>query len=187
MLFNMTVETYMLSQLHQCPLSISNPFALQIQPSIPHLRTTSGRIVLVSSGAATSGYLTWGAYGSSKAAMNHLALTLGAEEPNITTISVRPGVVDTAMQQEIRETHHEAMGESVRKFKGLHERGELLRAEQPGNVVARLVVHAEKDLSGKFLRYVQRLLKWWTTTLIAKLYVPVGMTKRLGSSKTLEW
>lgn len=30
--------------------------------------------------------------------------TLGNEEPSIVTVSVRPGVVDTAMQQAIRET-----------------------------------------------------------------------------------
>jgi NAD(P)-dependent dehydrogenase (short-subunit alcohol dehydrogenase family) len=39
-----------------------------------------------------------GAYGSSKAALNHLARTLAVEEPDVTTVAVRPGVVDTDMQ-----------------------------------------------------------------------------------------
>jgi NAD(P)-dependent dehydrogenase (short-subunit alcohol dehydrogenase family) len=41
--------------------------------------------------------------------MNHLALTLKAEEPDITTIAIRPGVVDTEMQRELREVHHDRM------------------------------------------------------------------------------
>ena len=34
--------------------------------------------------------------------MNHLALTLKNEEPHINTIAIRPGVVDTAMQEALR-------------------------------------------------------------------------------------
>ena len=41
--------------------------------------------------------------------MNHLALTLKTEEPDITSIAIRPGVVDTEMQRELREVHHERM------------------------------------------------------------------------------
>jgi len=44
--------------------------SLQIKPAIPSLRQTHGRIILTSSGAATGTYSTWGAYGSSKAALN---------------------------------------------------------------------------------------------------------------------
>lgn len=67
----------------------------KIKSSLPHIRSTSGRIILTSSGAATGAYSTWGAYGSSKAAINHLALTLEAEEPLVTALAIRPGVVDT--------------------------------------------------------------------------------------------
>lgn len=50
-------------------------------------------MVFVSSGAAVTGYQGWGAYGAAKAAMNHLSMTLAAEEPDITSIAVRPGVI----------------------------------------------------------------------------------------------
>jgi NAD(P)-dependent dehydrogenase (short-subunit alcohol dehydrogenase family) len=116
------------------------------------LRQTHGRIIFTSSGAATGYYSTWGAYGSSKAALNHLCSTLAVEEPDVTTISIRPGVVDTDMQLEVRR-HNQVMNpKDAEKFKGLHEEGKLLKPEQPGNVMARLVVEAEKGLSGKFLR-----------------------------------
>jgi NAD(P)-dependent dehydrogenase (short-subunit alcohol dehydrogenase family) len=123
----------------------------QIIPALPFLRKTQGRIILTSSGAATGAYSTWGAYGSSKAALNHLAMTLAVEEPDITTVSIRPGTVDTDMQLEIRRNNSVMDEKDAKKFKSLHEEGKLLRPEQPGNVMARLAVEGDKGLSGKFL------------------------------------
>jgi hypothetical protein len=88
--------------------------------------------------------------------LNHLALTLSVEEPSVTTISIRPGVVDTEMQREIREVHHERMSENDReKFSGLKSSGGLLKPEQPGYVIARLAVGGEevKGFNGKFLSW----------------------------------
>jgi NAD(P)-dependent dehydrogenase (short-subunit alcohol dehydrogenase family) len=82
-------------------------------------------------------------------------MTLAVEEPDVTTVSIRPGVVDTEMQVEVRG-HNSLMDEKdAEKFKTLFETGKLLKPEQPGNVMARLAVEASKDLSGKFLRYVR--------------------------------
>ncbi|GAO46157.1 short-chain dehydrogenase [Saitoella complicata NRRL Y-17804] len=124
-----------------------------IKESIPHLRKSKGRVVFVSSGAATSAYEGWGCYGSTKAAMNHLNETLAFEEPEITAVSIRPGVVDTEMQRAIREEHRTKMGEGHSKFIQLHENGDLVPAEKPAGVCARLAVKATKDLSGLFLSW----------------------------------
>ncbi|KAF2205006.1 NAD(P)-binding protein [Delitschia confertaspora ATCC 74209] len=125
-----------------------------IRAALPSLRTSRGRIILTSSGAATHAYTAWGCYGATKAALNHLAMTLAVEEPEVTTVSIRPGVVATEMQKEIREKHDMAMGEETsRKFKELKEEGKLLKPEQPGNVIARLALDAEKGLSGRFLSW----------------------------------
>lgn len=51
------------------------------------IRESKGKIIFVSSGAASNAYPTWGAYGSSKAAMTHLAMTIASEEKDITSIS----------------------------------------------------------------------------------------------------
>lgn len=107
---------------------------------------------MTSSGAATGAYSTWGSYGSSKAAMNHLGLTLSVEEPDITTVSIRPGTVDTDMQGLIRANAAVLDAKDAKKFMSLHKEGQLLKPEQPGNVMARLAVGAAKSLSGKFLR-----------------------------------
>lgn len=80
---------------------------------------------------------------------------MAVEEPDVTTVSIRPGVVDTEMQVEVRG-HNGLMDEKdAEKFKTLFETGKLLKPEQPGNVMSRLAVDASKDLSGKFLRYVK--------------------------------
>jgi len=120
---------------------------------LPALRQSQGKIILTSSGAAVNACATWGAYGASKAVLNHLALTLAVEEPEITTISIRPGAVDTEMQREIREIHHTTMdNEDAAKFASLKRDGKLLRPDQPGHVMAKLALNAPKELSGKFLK-----------------------------------
>ncbi|KAK5169645.1 uncharacterized protein LTR77_005622 [Saxophila tyrrhenica] len=124
------------------------------------LRESHGRIIFTSSGAASNAYPTWGAYGSAKAAMNHLAMTIANEEKDIIAIAVRPGTVDTEMQRDIREKHSTAMDASdAKKFAELKSSGSLLKPEQPGHVMARLVLDAPKELSGKFVQWNGEELK----------------------------
>ncbi|KAI4229044.1 MAG: hypothetical protein L6R36_001192 [Xanthoria steineri] len=123
-----------------------------LKAAVPSLRTSKGRVIFTSSGASTKAYSTWGAYGASKAAMNHLNLTLAAEEPSLTCLSIRPGVVDTQMQSDVRNVHSALMDEKdVAKFHTLHRQGQLVKPEQSGGVIARLAVDAPKQLSGQFL------------------------------------
>lgn len=87
--------------------------------------------------------------------MNHLNLTLAAEETNVTCVCIRPGVVDTQMQNDIRVVHSKSMDEKDNaKFQDLHQSGKLLKPEQPGHVIAKLAIDAPKGLNGKFLEYV---------------------------------
>ncbi|CAI7659503.1 unnamed protein product [Penicillium pancosmium] len=120
--------------------------------ALPHLRTTNGKIIFTSSGAAVTGYRGWALYGATKAAMNHFAMSLAAEEPDVISVSIRPGMVDTNMQRELREDHATSLdAEMHAKFTGVHKDGKLLRVEQPGHVMGKLVLGAEAGLSGKFL------------------------------------
>lgn len=87
--------------------------------------------------------------------MNNLAQTLGSEEPDVTSVSVRPGMVDTEMQRELREVHGATLdAEMHSKFTGAHSNGKLVKPEQPGHVMAKLVLDAPKELTGLFLSYV---------------------------------
>ena len=131
-----------------------------VQAALPELRKSKGCILFTSSGAATGAYPTWGAYGSAKAAMNHLAMTLAVEEKEVVTLSIRPGVVDTEMQREIRENHNTAMDEAdAARFAELKKTGGLLKPEQPGHVMAKMAIDPPRELSGKFLSWNAEELK----------------------------
>lgn len=122
--------------------------------AIPELRKTNGRIIITSSGAAMNGYQGWGIYGATKAAQNHLTLTLAKEEKDITTVAIRPGMVDTGMQKDIREKHAANMDQGdVKKFMQAYEQGKLVKPEQCGHVIARLAVDAPSELTGQFLSW----------------------------------
>jgi NAD(P)-dependent dehydrogenase (short-subunit alcohol dehydrogenase family) len=74
------------------------PLALT-QLLLPVLRGSGGRIVAVSSDAAVEAYAGWGAYGSSKAALDQLAAVLAAEEPALRVYAFDPGDMRTDMHQ----------------------------------------------------------------------------------------
>ena len=108
--------------------------------------------MMVSSGAAVGSYQGWSAYGCSKAAMNHLALDLSVEEPDVISIAIRPGIVDTDMQKAIREQHgHIMSSDNHKKFTTLKSEGQLVDPNVVGEVIAELSLHAESELSGKFI------------------------------------
>ena len=57
-------------------------------------------VVNITSDAAVDHYETWGAYAASKAALEHLTLTLAAEDPDIRWYAVDPGDLRTQMHQD---------------------------------------------------------------------------------------
>ncbi|EAW12061.1 SDR family oxidoreductase [Aspergillus clavatus NRRL 1] len=131
-----------------------------VKAGLPALRESKGRIVFTSSGASVSAFRGWGLYGASKAAMNHLARSLGEEEPDVTFVSIEPGLVDTEMQREIREDHATTLDPQFHAiFTTVHKHGELLKPEQPGHVMARVVIDAPNSLTGKFLSWNDQALE----------------------------
>jgi NAD(P)-dependent dehydrogenase (short-subunit alcohol dehydrogenase family) len=98
-------------------------------------------VVNVSSGAAVSPVPGWSAYSTAKAAINMLTRALAEETPEIVSLALRPGVVDTAMQAAIREKGRQACRPSVTSaLCKYHERGELLPPERPGRALAVLAL-----------------------------------------------
>ncbi|MDH2415970.1 SDR family NAD(P)-dependent oxidoreductase [Nocardioides sp. CER19] len=65
---------------------------------LPVLRASAGALVGISSDAAVEHYPTWGAYAAGKAALDHLVLTIGAEN-DLRAYAVDPGDLRTAMHQ----------------------------------------------------------------------------------------
>jgi short-subunit dehydrogenase len=73
-----------------------------IQLVLPSMRTASaGLIVNVTSDAGVQAYPTWGGYGASKAALEHLSRVLAAEleGTGVRVYVVDPGDMDTAMHR----------------------------------------------------------------------------------------
>jgi NAD(P)-dependent dehydrogenase (short-subunit alcohol dehydrogenase family) len=132
-------------------VNLLGPFMLT-QAALPHLRQSRGRVVNVSAGAAVNVYPAWAAYSSAKAGLNHFTRILAAEEPEITAIAFRPGVIDTAMQAHIRREGADSMPDEIyARFVGLYEQQELLPPEVPACALAVLAFHAPHDWSGGFL------------------------------------
>lgn len=78
--------------------NVAAPLAL-VQALLGALRAKDGVLLDVSSDAAVEHYETWGGYAASKAALDHLTLTLGVENPWLRAYAVDPGDMRTAMQQ----------------------------------------------------------------------------------------
>ncbi|MFB6845467.1 SDR family NAD(P)-dependent oxidoreductase [Streptomyces sp. NPDC056373] len=67
-----------------------------VREALPLLRAArAGAVVAVSSDAAAEAYETWGGYGASKAALDHLMAVLAVEEPGLRVWAVDPGDMAT--------------------------------------------------------------------------------------------
>ena len=83
---------------HVWETNVVAPVAL-IRTLRPLLRA-GGAVIDITSDAAAEHYETWGAYAASKAALEHLTLTLAAEDPAVRWYAVDPGDLRTQMQQD---------------------------------------------------------------------------------------
>ena len=113
--------------------------------------------MFTSSGAAVGAYSAWGAYGSSKAALNSLAQHVAVEEPKICSIAIGPGRVETEMQREIRENGAPGISMSTEDhatFVTDYQEGRLVKPELPAQVIARLVLEVKPEFAGKYFKYV---------------------------------
>ncbi len=118
------------------------------------LRRHRGRIVNVSSGAANTALGAAGAYCAAKAALTHFTRVLAVEEARVTSVSIRPGVVDTAMQDILRGEGSKVMpADQAAYYLDLKENGDLEPPEIPGRAIAWLALYAPSAWSGRFLNY----------------------------------
>ncbi|HEY8154612.1 MAG TPA: SDR family NAD(P)-dependent oxidoreductase [Myxococcota bacterium] len=104
------------------------------------------RLLLITSGAAHSVYPGWSAYGAGKAAVDQWARTAGAEQARrggrVRVLAVAPGIVATAMQEQIRAA---AAGDfpDVARFVEFFESGQL---REPREVAAEIWALLEREL-----------------------------------------
>lgn len=121
------------------PLLLANAFAAHAGNG------STRRIVHVSSGAARTAYAGWSVYGATKAALDHHARAVALEAtPGVRICSLAPGVIDTAMQAEVRASDASAFPQRPR-FDALKHDGQLSR---PADTAARLVDYLLSDAFG---------------------------------------
>jgi benzil reductase ((S)-benzoin forming) len=104
------------------------------------------QLVNISSGAASNAYAGWSSYCAGKAAADQWVRTVGLEQERrggrVRLLSVAPGVVATAMQEEIRSTPERDFPD-VASFVGLHDDGVL---RDPADVARELWTLLDADL-----------------------------------------
>lgn len=105
------------------------------------------QILNISSGAAVNAYESWAMYCSSKAGLDMMTKVISKEQKEIingvSIASIYPGVVDTDMQAEVRNTPKENF-KSVQRFIDFYEHGDLMTPKD----VAEKIYHL--DISGEF-------------------------------------
>ncbi len=99
-------------------------------------------IVNISSGAGKYPIDGWASYCASKAAIDMLSLTIQEEQnkrgTGVKVYALSPGVVDTAMQGQIREADAQRFS-TVEKFRQYKENGDLASPEEVGKKIVKFL------------------------------------------------
>lgn len=86
-------------------LNVAAPLMLSAAMAAASTAASDRRIVHISSGAARNAYSGWSIYCATKAALDHHSRAVALDQNRALRIcSVAPGVIDTDMQAEIRDT-----------------------------------------------------------------------------------
>jgi len=134
-------------------VNLLGPFYMA-RSAIPQILKRKGRIINVSSGAANIPVQAGSAYCASKAALVQFTRVLAEEEPSLTSVAVRPGVVDTEMQALIRREGWKGMSpEQMAYYQSLKSEGDLEPPLTPARSIAWLSLHAPHEWSGGGLNY----------------------------------
>lgn len=113
-----------------------------------------GRVITVSSGAARGTTVGWSAYSAAKAGVEAMTGVLAREieGADLRVNAIRPGIVDTDMQVEIRGSTEEDFGRAnLERFRGYKERGQLRQPEDPARLVLWLLTPEAAEINGQVL------------------------------------
>jgi 3-oxoacyl-[acyl-carrier protein] reductase len=131
-------------------INVMGPY-LCARAVLPHmLDRGNGRVINVSSGAADSNLEGASAYTTSKAAMERFSATLAAElaDTSVVVTTFRPGIVDTSMQSEIRNTPSHRFPK-VEMWQKWHKTGRLRPAADPAQAIVWLSSPFAQNANGQ--------------------------------------
>ena len=105
-----------------------------------------GRLLHIGTGASHIPIKGWGAYCVSKAALSMLTRMLQLECHDLLVASVMPGIIDTAMQEIIRDNPEAMDSDKSRFFETLFSSGKLLKPEVVGLFLSWLLLDVPANL-----------------------------------------
>lgn len=82
-----------------------------------------------------------------------LTRVIAAEKPEVTAFSFAPGVVNTAMQQNIRDRKEMMPAQLAEYFQALHSNDQLEPPEVPGRALAWCALNAPREWTGNEIQY----------------------------------
>lgn len=119
---------------------------------------TFKQIINISSGAGRNPIDGWSVYCSTKAGLDMLSLVLKEEiiinNENINVLSIAPGIIDTAMQESIREAKQQDFS-NIEQFKTYKEQGDLANPVQTASLILQFL--SNKNLHHKTICSVRDL------------------------------
>lgn len=139
---------------------------LLMAAALPYLQESRGRVVNISSGAAVKPTKGWGAYCAAKAGLLALSTVFAVEESGVACFSLRPGVIDTEMQQRIRSSQR-MPSDAQQRFLELHQKGELEPPEVPARAAIWLALEGPLERSGEFIEYKDSQIQAGVAALFA--------------------
>jgi benzil reductase ((S)-benzoin forming) len=127
-------------------LNVATPLILASALAAASVDANDRRIVHISSGAARNAYAGWSIYCATKAALDHHARAVALDKNRALRIcSLAPGVIDTNMQAQIRDSGAEQFP-MREKFEDLKRNGQLSTPEQ---CATQLLDYALSDAFGQ--------------------------------------
>lgn len=125
-----------------CAVNVGAALALSAAFVQATERSWDRRILHISSGAGRKAYAGWSVYCATKAALDHHARAVEKDgTPRLRICSLAPGVIDTAMQAEIRATTSDRFPEKER-FVAMKREGTLRRPERVGELAVAFLLEA---------------------------------------------
>ncbi|MBT2569539.1 SDR family NAD(P)-dependent oxidoreductase [Planococcus sp. ISL-110] len=119
------------------PMLLCAAFIRQLEKS-----TADKKIVNISSGAGRKVYEGWSAYCAGKAGLDHFSSCLDAENKNVKVVSVAPGIIDTGMQEKIRQSDATDFP-MLEKFLDYKESGLLSSPEETARLLMEMTQRAD--------------------------------------------
>ncbi|WP_165007634.1 SDR family NAD(P)-dependent oxidoreductase [Neisseria yangbaofengii] len=158
-------------------LNITAPLLLSNHVLAAKAENQTVKMVHISSGAGRNAYQGWSVYGTTKAALDHHARCVEAENHrNVKVCSIAPGVVDTDIQAQIRAQDGDDFP-ILPRFRQLHANQQLSSPESVAEIIAEMI--ADADFGDEIIQDVRtwQSLKQTFQTALSPNIVKTGRLK----------